>query len=67
MFILDVLHIPEVCNLQVLLIILILKSRFYYIKNIYIYKNVDVTWFLKSCVAEAILRKSALKFSLYAE
>ena len=42
----------HVSNLQVLLVILILESRFYSKK-----KNVDAG------VAEAILRKSALKFS----
>ena len=55
----------HVSNLQVLLVILILKSRFYSKK-----------WgggggggmFLKvACVVEAILRKSALKFSLCIE
>ena len=48
-------------NLQVLLVILILKSRFYS-------KKFGCDMFLKvACVAEAILRKSALKFSLCIE
>ena len=51
----------HVSNLQVLLVILIFKSRFYSTKC-----GCDV--FLKvACVAEAILRKSALKFSLCIE
>ena len=51
----------QVSNLQVLLAFLILKSRFYSIKS-----GCDV--FLKvACVAEAILRKSTLKFSLCIE
>ena len=51
----------HVSDLQVLLIILILKSHFYSNKC-----GCDV--FLKvACVAEAILRKSALKFSLCIE
>ena len=48
-------------NQQVLLVILILKSRFYS-------KRCGCDAFLKvACVAEAILRKSALKFSLCIE
>ena len=48
-------------NLQVLLVILTLKSRFYS-------KKFGCDMFLKvACVAEAILRKSALKFSLCIE
>ena len=48
----------HVSNLQVLLIIFILKSRFYF-------KKCGCDVFLKvACVMEAILRKSALKFSL---
>ena len=48
----------RVSNLQVLLVILILKSRLYSKK-----RGCDA--FLNvACVAEAILRKSALKFSL---
>ena len=50
-----------VSNLQVLLVILILKSRFYSEKC-----GCDVFWKVV-CVAETILRKSALKFSLYIE
>ena len=47
----------HVSNLQVLLVILILKSRFYS-------KTCGCDVFLKAAgVAEAILRKSALKFS----
>ena len=51
----------HVSNLQALLVILILKSRFYSPKC-----GCDVFWKVL-CVAEAILRKSALKFSLYTE
>ena len=51
----------HVSNMQVLLVTLILKSRLYS-------KKCGCDVFLKvACVAEAILRKSALKFSLYIE
>ena len=51
----------HVSNLKVLLVILILKSRFYS-------KTCGCDVFLKvTCVAEAILRKSALKFLLCIE
>ena len=54
-------EISACLNLQVLLVILILKSRFYS-------KKCGHDMFLKvACVAEAILRKSALKFSLCIE
>ena len=51
----------HVSNLQVLLVILILKSHFYS-------KKYGCGVLLKvACVVEAILRKSALKFSLCVE
>ena len=51
----------HVSNLQVLLVILILKSRFYS-------KICGSDVFLRvACVAEAILRKSALEFLLCIE
>ena len=54
-------EVLRVSNLQVLLVILVLKSRFYSRKC-----GCDV--FLKvTCVAKTILKKSALKFSLCIE